>query len=63
MKVVKVGVILSCLLAARMAAAQAAPNELTAAERRDGWQLLFDGHSLRGWHGLGRGRNREYLGL
>ena len=28
-------------------------NELSAAERRDGWQLLFDGHSLAGWHGLG----------
>jgi Domain of Unknown Function (DUF1080) len=53
MKVVKVDIILSCLVAARMAAAQSAPNELTAAERRDGWQLLFDGHSLRGWHGLG----------
>ena len=30
-----------------------AHNELTSAERRDGWQLLFDGHSLAGWHGLG----------
>ena len=29
------------------------PNVLTAAERKAGWQLLFDGHSLTGWHALG----------
>lgn len=34
-------------------AATAAPNELTAAERAAGWQLLFDGKTLAGWHGLG----------
>lgn len=27
----------------------AAPNVLTAAERTEGWQLLFDGTSLEGW--------------
>lgn len=46
---------LACL--ARVAVAQAdaasAPNELTAAEQRAGWRLLFDGHTLRGWHALG----------
>jgi len=26
-------------------------NTLTAAERADGWRLLFDGHSLDGWRG------------
>ncbi|TFZ63463.1 DUF1080 domain-containing protein [Hymenobacter sp. UV11] len=26
-----------------------APNTLTAAERRQGWQLLFDGQTARGW--------------
>ncbi len=26
------------------------PNTLTAAERHDGWQLLFDGRTLTGWH-------------
>ena len=31
----------------------AAPNTLTAAEAADGWQLLFDGKTLTGWHGLG----------
>jgi hypothetical protein len=30
-----------------------AHNELTASERSQGWQLLFDGHTLAGWHGLG----------
>ena len=29
------------------------PNALTAAERRAGWKLLFDGRTLRGWRGLG----------
>src|SRR3954465_14680764 len=29
------------------------PNELSGVERVLGWQLLFDGHSLAGWHGLG----------
>ena len=28
-----------------------ADNQLTAAERGDGWQLLFDGTSLKGWRG------------
>lgn len=27
----------------------AAENELTEAEQRDGWRLLFDGQSTRGW--------------
>ncbi len=26
------------------------PNTLTAAERHQGWQLLFDGRTLTGWH-------------
>jgi hypothetical protein len=29
------------------------PNELSAAERAAGWQLLFDGRTLAGWHALG----------
>jgi hypothetical protein len=29
-------------------------NELTAQEQRDGWKLLFDGHSLGGWRGYKR---------
>ncbi len=34
-------------------AAAGAPNVLTPAEAKDGWQLLFDGKTLTGWHGLG----------
>ena len=29
----------------------AAPNTLTAKEKQDGWQLLFDGETTEGWHG------------
>src|SRR5690606_19675266 len=31
----------------------AADNTLSEAERAEGWQLLFDGHSLEGWRGYG----------
>jgi len=30
-------------------AAAPVPNTLTAAERRQGWRLLFDGHTAAGW--------------
>jgi hypothetical protein len=33
--------------------AVAGANELSAAERADGWRLLFDGRSFAGWRGLG----------
>jgi hypothetical protein len=33
--------------------ASAMPNVLPAAEAAAGWQLLFDGKTLDGWHGLG----------
>lgn len=32
------------------AAGGTATNSLSAAEKADGWQLLFDGQSLNGWH-------------
>jgi hypothetical protein len=31
---------------------KAAPNTLTAKEKKNGWQLLFDGKSKDGWHGF-----------
>lgn len=37
------------LLSARLLLADE-PNELSAKEKAAGWQLLFDGHSTRGWH-------------
>jgi hypothetical protein len=53
----------ACLLAAFLLSVDAptvsaqasegrAPNSLTAAERADGWQLLFDGSTFQGWRGL-----------
>ena len=33
------------------AAFAAEPNSLTAAEKKEGWKLLFDGTSLTGWRG------------
>jgi hypothetical protein len=38
---------------AASAGAQSAPNSLTAAERAQGWRLLFDGKTFTGWRGLG----------
>lgn len=32
--------------------AQQPPNTLAAAEQADGWQLLFDGATLKGWRGF-----------
>jgi hypothetical protein len=34
---------------------ESVPNQLTSQEKEDGWQLLFDGTSLEGWHLYNRG--------
>ena len=39
------------LLFAGFAWAQSAPNTLTSKEAADGWILLFDGKTLKGWQG------------
>ena len=41
------------MLASAAAAGAQKPNQLTAAEQRAGWRLLFDGKSFDGWRGLG----------
>lgn len=48
----RISVAATLLVFSGVAAAQS-PNELSAAERAEGWRLLFDGTSLAGWRGLG----------
>jgi hypothetical protein len=45
---------LGCLLASAplLPAAEPPLNTLSEAERKDGWKLLFDGQSLKGWRGF-----------
>jgi hypothetical protein len=50
-KIILSGFILSILAAAN---AQTKDNVLTAAEKKAGWTLLFDGATTNGWHSYGK---------
>ncbi|HEY8572302.1 DUF1080 domain-containing protein [Phenylobacterium sp.] len=45
-------IVLGLVLATMATASSAAENTLTAAEKRAGWKLLFDGRSTAGWRGF-----------
>lgn len=49
MRAVIIGLALAAMAAG---AAQAAQNSLTAAEKKAGWKLLFDGRDTAGWQGF-----------
>src|SRR6478672_6131886 len=40
-------ILIACLISLNLLAQQ---NTLTAKEKQEGWQLLFDGKDLKGWH-------------
>jgi len=44
-------VVILCMLTLNSIRAQTAPNTLTAAEKKAGWRLLFDGKTSAGWVG------------
>lgn len=44
------GAIASLLLITSCSSKSGEPNTVTEAEKKEGWILLFDGHSLAGWH-------------
>lgn len=45
----RISALLASFVLAFAPALSAADNQLTAKEKADGWQLLFDGKSLQGW--------------
>lgn len=45
----------SVLLLAGCGAEKVSPNQLTTTEKNDGWELLFDGSTLNGWHIYNKG--------
>ncbi|MFZ0662925.1 MAG: DUF1080 domain-containing protein [Acidobacteriaceae bacterium] len=52
--------VFACLVFSGMAFAQQS-NTLTPQEKQDGWQLLFNGHDLNGWHSyLQKGTGKDW---
>ncbi len=51
MKNISARFLLAALLATAAVGAGSSPNILTAAEKADGWRLLYDGRTLAGWRG------------
>lgn len=47
-------VILYACSSSKTTSMDAFPNTLSAKEKRDNWQLLFDGQTLNGWHAYGK---------
>jgi len=48
--------LLSLLLLAACAGEQSTVNQLSEKEKAEGWQLLFDGKSMKGWHLYNKGQ-------
>src|SRR5437764_673232 len=46
--------LLLCCLAIAAFSLNAADNELTEQETKDGWKLLFDGKDIKGWKNRGK---------
>jgi len=46
----RVGLLGSTLFASLALAAETTPNQLSPAEKTEGWKLLFDGQTPQGWH-------------
>ena len=47
-------VIFSACNSSKVTSMNTSPNNLSAKEKNDGWQLLFDGQTTNGWHTYGK---------